>query len=58
MLPVFSINPLLHWGFKPLQCWYSNNKPPIFDGLYIPFLVIRGMVYYYCYTNIMREGRD
>ena len=29
----------------------SNNKPPIFDGLYQLFLVIRGMVYY-CYTNI------
>ena len=30
---------------------YSNNKPPMFDGLYQPFMVIRGMVYY-CYTNI------
>ena len=28
-----------------------NNKPPIFNGLYYPFMVIRGMVYY-CYTNI------
>ena len=27
------------------------NKPPIFDGLYHPSMVIRGMVYY-CYTNI------
>ena len=25
---------------------YSNNKPPIFDGLYNPFLMIRGMVYH------------
>ena len=31
---------------------YSNNKPPIFDGSYQPFVVIGGMVYY-CYTNIM-----
>ena len=30
---------------------YSNNQPPILDGLYHPFMVIRGMVYY-CYTNI------
>ena len=30
---------------------YSNNKPPIFDSLYHPFMGIRGMVYY-CYTNI------
>ena len=31
--------------------WYSNNKPPMFDGLYHQFMVIRGMVSY-CYTNI------
>ena len=30
---------------------YSKNKPQIFDGLYKPFMVIRGMVYYW-YTNI------
>ena len=36
---------------KVNECGYSNNKPPIFDGLYHPFMVIRGMVYY-CYTNI------
>ena len=35
-----------------LNCGYSNNKPPIFDGLYHPFMVIRGMVCYW-YTNII-----
>ena len=30
-----------------------NNKPPSFDGLYHPFVVIRGMVYS-CYTSINR----
>lgn len=41
--------------------WYQNhvvkinNKPPhIFDGLYDPFIVILGMVYY-CFNHISRE---
>ena len=34
-----------------ILCGYSNNKPPVFDGLYQPFMVMRGMVY--CYTNII-----
>ena len=33
-----------------IWCGYSNNKPPIFDGLYHPSMVIWGMDYY-CYTN-------
>ena len=33
--------------------WYSTDKPPIFHGLYHPFVVIGGMVY--CYTNIIRN---
>ena len=33
---------------------YSNNKPPIFDAVYHPFVVIRGTVYY-CYANITME---
>ena len=38
-------------------CGYSNNKPPIVDGLYHRFMVIRGVVYY-CYTNITEVEND
>ena len=41
-----------------LHVWYLgnvgiaiNNEPPISDGEYHPFIVIRGMIYY-CFTNI------
>ena len=30
----------------------ARIKPPIFDDLYHPFMVIRGMVYY-CYTKVI-----
>ena len=34
--------------------WYSNNKPPVFDGLYQLSMVIWEMVYF-CYTHIIEE---
>ena len=33
------------WVYIGLYCGYSNNKPPMFDAVYHPFMVIRGMVY-------------